>query len=484
MRRWKAWLRNGVLAALAGGAVLLLAFGPRRAGGEGGRAGDVVIVDYWEKWTGVEAQQMQAVVDEFNQTVGAQKRIYVRYVSTSQIAEKTLVATAAGVPPDISGVWDNTLPQLVALDAIEPLDDLAREHGIGPSLYKRVYWDACVFEGRLMALVSTPWNVALHINKALVAEYAGELRAAGLDPEGAPATVEELDAWARVMTEQDSNGGLIRAGYLPMEPGWWIVFTPLWFGGSLYDEEARRFTLTDPQVVRAFEWVRSYSRWLGQEAVADFRSGLGNFDSPQNAFLAGQAVMVQQGPWMANYIRRSNPQMSGVRESLDDEIKRPLSERLERYQWKAAAFPSAVPGLENVTYCGFDALVIPRGARHPREAFEFIAFVQRQSVQEQLTMAHCKNSVLAEVSEQFLNHHPNPYIRVFEMLATSPNARSCPHVPIYGLMHKELDNLVQRIAMLQVDPATGLAATQARLQAALDQFDHRQQLRRNGGPTP
>ena len=48
------------------------------------------------------------------------------------------------------------------------------------------------------------------------------------------------------------------------------------------------------------------------------------------------------------------------------------------------AFPSAAAGLTDVTYCGFDTLVIPKGSRHKKEAFAFIAFVNRQNVMEKL----------------------------------------------------------------------------------------------------
>ena len=46
--------------------------------------------------------------------------------------------------------------------------------------------------------------------------------------------------------------------------------------------------------------------------MSDFRSGVGNFDSPQNAFLAGQVAMEMQGPFLANFIYHRNPAMSTV----------------------------------------------------------------------------------------------------------------------------------------------------------------------------
>src|SRR5439155_24067567 len=83
------------------------------------------VVDYWEKWTGNEATQMQQIVDDFNLTVGQEKKIFVRYLSITAVDKKTLISTAAGVPPDVAGLWDAQAAQFADLDALEPLDQLA-----------------------------------------------------------------------------------------------------------------------------------------------------------------------------------------------------------------------------------------------------------------------------------------------------------------------------------------------------------------------
>ncbi len=87
--------------------IKLLLARPRHAEPDvGGR----VIVDYWEKWGGDEAAAMQAVINEFNDTVGKEKGIYVRYMSMSDIQRKTLDSTAAGVPPDVAGNNEAQVP--------------------------------------------------------------------------------------------------------------------------------------------------------------------------------------------------------------------------------------------------------------------------------------------------------------------------------------------------------------------------------------
>ena len=462
------FLKYLVLASLLIPALLILAFGPRS---DAPVPKDRIVVDYWEKWTADEEAAMKVIVDDFN---NSQDRIFVRYVSTSNVNQKTLVATAAGVPPDVAGLWDNNLAQFAEQDALMPLDDLAKEHGIGPSTYMPVFWNACHYKGHLYALISTPAAVALHYN-------TDEFRAAGLDPDHPPTTLDELDKYAQLLEKRDAAGHLIQTGFLPTEPGWFVNFSYLWFGGSIWDEKNHKFTLTDPNVVKAFTWVQSYSKRLGKEAVNEFRGGVGNFDSPQNPFLAGQMAMTQQGPWMANYIYHLKPSMDGLASGQDDDLNAPLAERRKRMHWAAAPFPSAVPGLTNITYCGFDTLVIPRGAAHPKEAFEFIAYVNRQDVMEKLCMSHSKNSPLANVSDNFLHHHKNPYIDVFEDLSRSPNAHSIPQIPIYPEVDAELTVLVQSLALMKAEPEPALRDLQVRLQKIYDAFMEKQQAREKLG---
>jgi multiple sugar transport system substrate-binding protein len=239
-------------------------------------------------------------------------------------------------------------------------------------------------------------------------------------------------------------------GTLTMEPGWYLNYTCIWFGGSWWNDSTHQFTFTDPAVVRAYQWIQSYSQRLGNGAVNEYRSGLGAFDSPQNSFLAGQMAMEQQGTFFANFINKNKPEMTG--------------------KWGATAFPSDDPNLKDVTYCNCDVLVIPRGSKHQREAFEFIAYVNRQDVMEKLAKLHCKISPLAKVSADFLTNHPNPYIRVFDRLAASPNAHPTEPVPILNEVTDELNALADRLALMEVTPEEGLKQVQQRMQQKYEDF--------------
>ena len=113
-------LRTVLLTCFLGGIAGLLVFGPRPQMFRGD--GDVVVIDYWEKWTGVERDQMKQIVNSFNETVGREKGIFVRYLSVSRVHQRSLIAIAAGTPPDVAGLWAGQVAQYASMGALEPLD--------------------------------------------------------------------------------------------------------------------------------------------------------------------------------------------------------------------------------------------------------------------------------------------------------------------------------------------------------------------------
>jgi len=438
------------------------------------------VIRYWEKWSGREADAMRLTVDEFNATVGREKGIWVEYISMSQIEQKTLVATAANVPPDVAGLFCDQLSQFAAMNALEPLDALAAKYGLTRECYKPVYYEGCLYDGHLYALPSTPSAAALFWNKKVFADRADRLRASGLDPTRPPRTIAELDRYSEALevwsAPKDQGGRLIAAGYLEQQPGWWIEDVSYWFGGSIYDAEKHKINFTDPKVVEAFDWLQSYSTRIGIPQLRGFFGSLpdnANFDAPVNPFMTGAVAMVKEGPWFANIIDNQKPEMSRWRMSKDEERKLSREQRKQNYMWGAAPFPSAIPGVELTGFAGTDIFVIPSTSSHKAEAFEFLAFASRQKQMERLCMLHCKNSPLAAMSREFLDDHPNPYIDVFEALAASPYVHGLPPVPIWPQIKRELRFVAQQVSANdanQIPARQALSTAQARMQAELDRF--------------
>ena len=419
-----------------------------------------VHLTYWEKWTGKEAEAMQRVVDQFNRS---QDKIVVEYLSVSNVDRKTIVATAGGDPPDVAGLWIYNIYSFADCDALLSLDDFIRREGQTPEQWLQRYYpvfaDMCTYRGVTWALPTTPSTTALHWNKAL-------FRAAGLDPERPPRTLAELDAFAEQLTQRDpQTNAITQLGFLPQEPGWFSWSFPQWFGGQLWD--GQRITLGErPENVECYRWIESYSKKYGLEQIKSFTSGFGNFSSPQNAFFAGKVAMVFHGVWMNNFIKQYAPGM----------------------EYGVVPWPAVKPGMENFTVADADVLTIPRGSKHPNEAWEFIKFVssinptaQKQSEllgMELLCYGQGKNSPLRQWSPFFEQHHPHPYINVFRELAESPHAVHIPKMGIWDEYRREIESVFENVRLLNQTPEEALAFCQKRVRESWE-FHQRSLARRN-----
>lgn len=413
---------------LAGCARAGIRFGPPAAAADGRTH-----ISYWEKWTGFEGDAMRAVVDAFNRS---QDRVFVDLLTVSQVDQKMLLATAGGNPPDVAGLWARNVNSFAVKKALRPLDDFCRRDGVGAEDYIPAYWELAQYGGHTYALPSTPATAALHWNKRLYRE-------AGLDPDRPPRTLEELDAYAAKITRRGADHKIDAMGFMPSEPGWWNWGWGHWFGGRLWDGKSR-VTPTDPANIRAFRWVRSYSEKYGESDLQVFKSGFGTFSSPQNAFIAGKVAMVLQGVWMYNFISKYNPTL----------------------EWGAAPFPYPAdrPDLKDSSPVDMDVLVIPTGAKHPNEAWQFIRYFNTQEGMELLCLGQRKHSPLRHVSPRFYSKHPNPYIKLFTRLAYGPNTFHQPRIGVLEEYTNEMNAAFDSIWLGQQTPEVALAQVERRIQ--------------------
>lgn len=415
-----------------------------------------VLVTMWEKWSGHEARAMQDLVDRFNL---AQNRIFVNLVSISQVNQKMLIAAAGGDPPDICGLWAAQVGPFIANDAIEPLDELVADGTITPTTYKPYIWKICAPAsggGRLYGVSATPSTCALYWNKDL-------FRAAGLNPERPPRTIEEIDAMAGQLAVPGANGTYARLGFLPNEPGSWDYYWGIYWGNTLYDPATGRFHIDTPAQRAAFLWYQSYPLRFGVSSLGSFKEGFGQFNSPQNAFMSGKVAMVVQGPYFAKFIELNNPAMVGHYGVTFVPLPRSLGR------------PAG-----SITLGDLDVWVVPRGTRHKAAAMEVLRFFTRRENMERLCLAHYKPSPLMDVSPEFLDHNGNPYVRVFEQTMLAPTVVPMPSSPVWEQMQREINtangNMWREPERYPVEPT--LARLQKVADGYVDDYDHYIQMRR------
>jgi multiple sugar transport system substrate-binding protein len=369
-------------------------------------------ISYWEKWSGAEENNIEQTVDQFNRS---QNRIVVDYLSVGDTTQKTLLATAGGDPPDIAGIYLADVCSFADRNALMPLDDFMREDGSPPDQflgrYARAYGGLGSYRGRVWAVPSTPTTCALFWNKEL-------FRAAGLDPNQPPRTLAEMDAMSAKLTVYDRAGHLRQAGYLPQLSVSWLWAFPQWFGGQIFD--GTNVTIgTNPANLRAYQWMGSFSQTYGIDNLRRLASSFGSLASPDDPFSSGKVAMIFDGAWREHYLKQFAP-------GLD---------------YGVAGWPAAQPGINDFTIAYTDMLTIPRGAKHPREAWEFLRYMSTPNLAAQsfdelrgdelLCFLQEKPSPFAQWSPYFAAHNPNRDVAIFRQLAESPHAVSTPKMGIF-----------------------------------------------------
>jgi len=396
-----------------------------------------VIIDLWTYWAGFEREALDEAVEKFNTS---QKRIFVKALGIADPKTKIMLATASGHPPDLALLPYYSISAFADNNALTPLNGLADAYGIHQDAFLPTFWEGCSYRGFLWGMPLTASVTALHYNKTA-------FREAGLDPDAPPETLQQLEAFNDLITRYRDDGSLLRIGHHPTQPGWWRTSWPRWFGGEAWDGSRKMLIDTD-QWVDAANWLKSYRDRFGADKLTRLRSGFGKFASPQNPFFSGKAAMIHQGIWMDNFVNQyAQPD----------------------FEYGVAPFPAAEgSGQAFTSIAEPDNMIIPRGAKHPQEAFEFLAFLVQQEIIEELSIKHKKLTPLRSVSADFFERHPHPYIAEFQRIAASPFCVNRVQIPHYQQFQSEITEAIDAILQGRALPKEALAAAQTKQQATLE----------------
>lgn len=444
--------RRIVIGSIAASAVGYAILGPRP--GRAGR-GDRIRLDYWEKWTAHEADAMKRVVDRFNES---QDRIFVNYLTMGGIDRKAKMSIAAGDPPDVLGLWNRNLPFFSQCGAIQPLDAL-RDFGISEANYATAVRPLVFRNGRQLAAPTTPSSIVLYYNRTILEEC-------GVDTTRMPRTIPEFDELIAKTTELDGDGNVLRAGFLPTDPGWWSWSWGGYWDGGLYDDGTGQATIDSAPMIAAYDWYQSFPRRWGLDRLRRFQGAPTDNPSPYRNFFTGRLATTVQGPWLPMFMDMEIPEK-------------------DRFEYGACPFPVA-EGLEDDPPFGpieADILVLPTGARNPEASLEFIAFTQRPENLEILCSGHAKPSPLMESSEAFRRDHPNTAVEVHEALLQSPNAYTTPWISSWQEFQMALGAGLDKIWNLRSPSAVEpLQEVQREVEAVLGRASDRR--KRRGQPDP
>jgi multiple sugar transport system substrate-binding protein len=304
-------------------------------------------------WTNAQYPYKDGVGAQFVTEFGQQGGPTIQYTNTAykDFMSKLLTTVAAGTPPDLSYIDRYVTQGYACRGALSPLDDMIGRSAVikKDMFFPRLVQDT-TYHGKMYAIPNGAGVGFLFYNK-------DSFQAAGLDPAKPPTTWDSAQSIAQKLTRRQGTD-LQQVGWSPAQD-WgvpWMV--PFWEeGGDLLNSAETTVTFDDAQAATALDFFTQLYNLQGSYAeVAQFVNS-GN-QNAQKGFFAGKVAV----HW------DSFP------------IVQMLTQQKVPFAWGTSYFPLPTGG-QHANYGGGWGLVIPRGAKQPAGAFQFLEFLSKPDAQ-------------------------------------------------------------------------------------------------------
>jgi multiple sugar transport system substrate-binding protein len=365
--------------------------------------GKKVELTFWGDWGGEGQAQFETMVDAFNKS---QDKITVKYVLQQDMITKFLTAATSGGSPDIL-FWDRWRTSLYApKNVLHPVDQYMEKDGLAKSEFYEEAIKELSYKDQLYGLPLTVDARALFYNKKILAD-------ANVEP---PKTWEELEQ-AAIKTTKWNGGKLEVAGFSLNDNGLFNMYLQQ-AGGQMLTEDGTKTNFNNDQGKAVLDY---WDRMLNVDKVykIGFEQGLGE---GTDAFVTGKLAMQYNGPWMLSTYKKYG-------KDLDFGI----------------VPPPAGPNGDKGSVMGGFGLVIPEGAKHKEEAWEFIKWWTANKDNALLWAKTSLNmpGLKSALDDPFFKDDPfwQPFMETLEIAKIRP-----PH-PGYSVM--EGDALVPNLQLFQ-----------------------------------
>jgi ABC-type sugar transport system permease subunit/ABC-type glycerol-3-phosphate transport system substrate-binding protein len=280
--------------------------------------------------------------------------------------QRLLCAVAGDVPPDLVMFDRFAIGEWAGRGALTDLNPyLAKQNPADPDRIRlQDYYNFTIEESQYRppgtnqspGLFGLPNSVDIRV----LYSNTNQLRQAGLvDSQGnpqPPRTWSELQADAKLLTQENEDGSIARLGFAPNYGNSYLYLFAFQAGGNLLNEAGTRVTMDSPPVVRALRYMTNiYDELGGFQKVDGFQTGFQT--GPLDPFIKGQVSMKIDGGWAMANLAQWKPDM--------DFIVTPAPMPDDR----------VAKGVQPVTWAGGYSLVIPSTSQQKAGAFKLMQFL-------------------------------------------------------------------------------------------------------------
>jgi len=384
-------------------------------------------VVFWHFWGGADRDVVEDVARRFN---ASQDQYFVQPIAIpgNNLDAKLFLSVIDGDPPDLVNQDDPIIADWANRGALTPLNEVATPEELND--LNEFQFPAArrltTYQDQYYGLCNGLDIRALYYNQTLFEQLE-------LSP---PQTTEQLDKLAEQAMAYNEAGEPVRFGYLPDSRrlwAWGVVF-----GGQFYDPQHNRPTADARPVVDALSWMQSYTKRYGVDQVAAFRAGDQSLPGKSFPLLplgddpaSGRYAMILDGQWRTRDLAASNAAR--------------VAKGLPPIEYGVAPLPPPPNGRPDAGWVNGNFFIIPRGAKQPRGAWEFMKFwigLDGNAAEAAKTCAAggwipVSGKVVEEPAfENFLNRQP--LFREFVRLAASENQHPIPPIPGAALYNREI----------------------------------------------
>lgn len=307
---------------------------------------DMTVLRVWDWWSPVEGEKMREYFRGVEAAFeAAHPRVDVRYQHIPfgpQYIQKIMASMAAGRPPDClhsSIIWANDLYERGVLDDLRPYIEGT------PEMADRAWLRAALRYGRDRGYV---YGIPIEQDASCILYNLDLFEEAGIDCD--PFALETWDDFreaALEMTKRDANGRVVQAGFM-VPSGDLSGFLPWMYanGGQFYSNDRRDSAFNAPEMREAMQFLQD----LQYRDRVSFPMATERQDF--QLFLQGKVAMMLGGTWSGHIIEEQAPGM----------------------RFDMMSFPRGPRGSGRGGMTWTNLMCVPKGAKHPELAWEFITF--------------------------------------------------------------------------------------------------------------
>ncbi|MFS0750003.1 extracellular solute-binding protein [Oceanobacillus sp. 1P07AA] len=245
----------------------------------------VVEIKMWNLFAGGDAEFMQTIVDEFNKS---QDKYYVNNIQQDydEYYTKLITSLGAGKGPDIAISHSHTLPELVNLGILQPLDEYASEVGVDWNEFNTNILQQTVFDENHYAIPIDTHPHIMYVNNETV-DDAGLMNEDGtIEMEETPDGYRDFFLTLKEELPEDQFALAFPTVGMDSYRHWWTFYTQLGGENIVSDDlENPSYVLDTEKAIEAAEYMHKF--WYEDEVIplnlADFYT---DFQSEKAATIA------------------------------------------------------------------------------------------------------------------------------------------------------------------------------------------------------